>query len=168
VKKILQRRGMKLDTKCCMCGRLDEDGGHLFLKCKEAKCIWWELNLEMVGCHLLLAESARAMMEEILKLEPKTQLAVVLLLWLWWSERNKWREEGRRRTAVVLWRWTKQLCQIDFCSKPARSCCRKLVRHRDGPNRVQVSSRSIRMVHMIAKLAMADGASSFEMIKEQW
>jgi hypothetical protein len=100
VKKILQRRGMKLDTKCCMCGRLDEDGGHLFLKCKEAKCIWWELNLEMVGCHLLLAESARAMMEEILKLEPKTQLAVVLLLWLWWSERNKWREEGRRRTAV--------------------------------------------------------------------
>lgn len=40
------------------------------------------------------------MMERVMKLDPKTQLMVVLLLWLWWVERNKWREEGRRRTAV--------------------------------------------------------------------
>lgn len=40
------------------------------------------------------------MMEKILKLETKTQVKVVLLLWLWWTERNKWREEGRRKTAV--------------------------------------------------------------------
>jgi hypothetical protein len=30
----LARRGMELDTKCVMCHRLNEDGGHLFLKCK--------------------------------------------------------------------------------------------------------------------------------------
>ena len=91
---------MKIDAKCGICERLDEDGGHLFLKCKEVKRIWCELNLEMVRSDLLLAESARAMMEKILKLDSMTQLKVVLLLWLWWTERNKWREEGRRRTVV--------------------------------------------------------------------
>jgi hypothetical protein len=30
----LQRRGMKMDTWCVMCGRYDEDGAHLFFKCK--------------------------------------------------------------------------------------------------------------------------------------
>ena len=28
----------------------------------------------------------------------KEQLTVVMMLWLWWGEQNKWREEGRRRT----------------------------------------------------------------------
>lgn len=44
----LRRRGMELDTKCVMCNRLDEDGGHLFLKCKLVKQLWRELNLEDV------------------------------------------------------------------------------------------------------------------------
>jgi hypothetical protein len=88
----LRRRRMKIDAKCGICGRLDEDGGHLFLKCKEVKHIWCELNLEMVWSDLLLAESARAMMEKILKLDLKMQLKVVLLLWLWWTKRNKWKE----------------------------------------------------------------------------
>jgi hypothetical protein len=83
---------MKIDAKCGICGRLDEYGGHIFLKCKEVKHIWCELNLEMVWSDLLLAESARAMMEKILKLDSKTQLKVVLLLWLWWTKRNKWKE----------------------------------------------------------------------------
>ena len=74
-------------------GDLIEDGGHLFLKCK-VKRIWRELNLEMVRTELVQADSARTMMERVLKLEPRTQLMVVLLLWLWWDERNKWREEG--------------------------------------------------------------------------
>jgi hypothetical protein len=30
----LERRGMDFDTKCVMCGRLNEDGSHLFFKCK--------------------------------------------------------------------------------------------------------------------------------------
>lgn len=37
-------------------------------------------------------------MERIFSLEPATQLMVALLLWLWWDERNKRREEGRRRS----------------------------------------------------------------------
>jgi hypothetical protein len=48
VRTVLQRRGMKIDTRCCMCGRFDEDGGHLLLKCKEVKEVWRELNLEEI------------------------------------------------------------------------------------------------------------------------
>ena len=71
----------------------------MFLKCKEVKCIWRELNLETVRCDLMSPDLARTMMEKVLKLQPKTQMMVVLLLWIWWDERNKWREEGRRKTA---------------------------------------------------------------------
>lgn len=59
VKNILKRRGMKIDTCCSLCRRLDEDGGHLFLKCKEVKGVWRELNLEAVWCSLSEAGSAR-------------------------------------------------------------------------------------------------------------
>ena len=30
----LRRRGMSIDTRCVMCSRFDEDGAHLFFKCK--------------------------------------------------------------------------------------------------------------------------------------
>jgi hypothetical protein len=46
------------------------------------------------------ANSAKEMMEKNLKLEEKTRLMTILLLWLWWSEQNNYREEGRRRTAT--------------------------------------------------------------------
>jgi hypothetical protein len=36
----LRRRGMKIDTSCVMCGRLDEDGAHLFFKCKGVRHVW--------------------------------------------------------------------------------------------------------------------------------
>lgn len=55
LKRNLQRRGMKIDAKCGICGRFGEDGGHIFLKCKEVKRIWRELNLEEVRVDLLLA-----------------------------------------------------------------------------------------------------------------
>jgi hypothetical protein len=82
MKRVLQRRGMKLDTKCCMCGRLDEDGGHLLLNCKEVKKVWRELNLEAARCKLAEARSAREMVETVLKLKEKEQLTVIMLLWL--------------------------------------------------------------------------------------
>jgi hypothetical protein len=40
------------------------------------------------------------MMEKVMKLDQNTQTMVVLLLWLWWDERNKRREEGRQRKGV--------------------------------------------------------------------
>jgi ribonuclease HI len=82
-----------------MCRRLDEDGGHLFLKCKEVKAIWRELNLEDVRQDLAEAVLVKEMTVKILNLNHKQQLMSVMLLWIWLGERNKWREEGRRRTA---------------------------------------------------------------------
>ena len=96
VRNVLQKWGMKLDTKCCMCGRMDEDGGHLLLKCEEVKGVWRELNLENVRWNLAEAGSTKEMMEKVLKRKPPVQTTVVLLLWIWWGKRNKWREEGRR------------------------------------------------------------------------
>lgn len=61
-----------------MCGRLDEDGADLLLKCKEVKGAWRELNLEQVRCNLAAAETAREMMEKVLKLKPDVQRVVVL------------------------------------------------------------------------------------------
>jgi hypothetical protein len=40
LKRNIQRRGMECDTLCVCCRRLDEDGAHLFLKCKQVKNIW--------------------------------------------------------------------------------------------------------------------------------
>ncbi|KAE8781183.1 Glutamyl-tRNA reductase 1, chloroplastic [Hordeum vulgare] len=43
----LKKRGIPVEnTKCLFCGRADEDGGHLFIKCKNAKAVWRELALE--------------------------------------------------------------------------------------------------------------------------
>ena len=42
----ISRRGMEVDTRCPVCWRLDEDGGHCFFKCKFAKRCWRALNLE--------------------------------------------------------------------------------------------------------------------------
>ena len=100
VKHVLQRRGMDIDTRCYMCNRLDEDGAHHLLKCKEARKVWQELNLETVKCKLTEGTSTRHMMEMILELESRAKLKVITLLWLWWSERNTQREEGHRRSAI--------------------------------------------------------------------
>jgi len=42
--------------------------------------------------------SAREVMKSILSLRGKEQLTVIMLLWMWWDERNKTREEGRSRS----------------------------------------------------------------------
>jgi len=62
------------------------------------KVAWCELNLEGVRCNLMAAGSERQVMESILGLRGKEQLIVILLLWMWWNERNKRREEGRSRS----------------------------------------------------------------------
>ena len=69
------------------------------MKCKEVKVAWRKLNLEGVRCNnLMAAGSARQVIESILGLRGKEQLIVILLLWMWWNERNKRREEGRNRS----------------------------------------------------------------------
>jgi len=42
----LVRRGMTIPTRCPVCNQSEEDGGHLFFKCKAAKQLWRAIGLE--------------------------------------------------------------------------------------------------------------------------
>ena len=41
----LKRRGLDIDTRCDVCYRFDEDGAHLFFKCKITEERWDTLGL---------------------------------------------------------------------------------------------------------------------------
>jgi hypothetical protein len=70
----IARRGVDLDTRCVVCHKLFEDGGHHFLSCKFAKQRWCSLLLEDVRLKLLPCRSAIEVLEEILDLEIDEQL----------------------------------------------------------------------------------------------
>jgi hypothetical protein len=43
----LIRRGVRLDDcKCLVCGRVDEDSAHLFVKCKAVKEVWPQIGMD--------------------------------------------------------------------------------------------------------------------------
>jgi hypothetical protein len=88
VKRNVARRGVDIDTRCPMCLRLDEDCGHLFLKCKKLKLCWGLLNLENVWMELMNCQSGTETISKLWKFDKQIQLKVVLL-WRWWSAMNK-------------------------------------------------------------------------------
>jgi hypothetical protein len=49
----IARLGANLDTRCAVCHRLFEDGGHLFLRRHQVKSVWGTLQLDVVWCILL-------------------------------------------------------------------------------------------------------------------
>ena len=99
VRTKLQNRGMEVDTRRPICHRLDEDGGHCFLKCKFAKAVWRTALLEECRMQLINCPNAISTMEDILEMEEEKCLKICILLWLWWSERNKANQGERIRTA---------------------------------------------------------------------
>jgi hypothetical protein len=113
----IKRKRVELDTRCPMCYRMDEDGGHLFLKCKCVKHIWRSLLLEDVRQFLLSAPNATAMFESIWTLPSNMQSMVLVLFWDWWTTRNKKSAEGKERTVeetchMIQRHW------VDFQIKP--------------------------------------------------
>jgi hypothetical protein len=80
---------MQVDTCCPMCSRFDEDGGHLFLKCKDVKQCWRSLGLEEFRLTLLKEATTLNMVYEIIKLPETIHLEIIYLLWAWWNVRNK-------------------------------------------------------------------------------
>jgi hypothetical protein len=98
----LERRGVDLDTRCAVCARFNEDGGHLFFKCKYVKPVWQELNLDTIREVLATKQSAREVLQHVLGLKKEVQVKVVILLWHWWLERNRvWKGERPRLPAVL-------------------------------------------------------------------
>lgn len=115
----LRRRGMKLDTICVVCNRLDEDGAHLFLKCKTACKTWDSLGLTSVRELLGAKDSAREVVETIMAMKEDQYSLCCILLWTCWAERNRIQEGEPRRdhmqlahSARVTWEeWKREVCQ---------------------------------------------------------
>jgi hypothetical protein len=95
----IKRKMVELNTRCPMCARLDEDGGHLFLRCKAVKQIWRALNIEDIRLLLIECESAVQVTQQILLLTPEKRSLVIVLLWDWWTTRNKTNAEDRVQSA---------------------------------------------------------------------
>lgn len=88
---------MDIDNRCVVCNQKGEDGGHLYFKCEKVGELWTALGLSAHSDHLVAITSAREVVRYILKLPKRPQLWIALGMWMWWSERNKIREEGKRR-----------------------------------------------------------------------
>ena len=64
---------MEIDPICPVCNRTDEDGAHLFLKCKVAKTSWREMQMNDIREKLLKNQDSIQFIMEITQLEKKTE-----------------------------------------------------------------------------------------------
>jgi hypothetical protein len=62
----MARRGIKCDTLCACCKRLDEDGSHVFLKCKDSKEAWRGIGSGEMCDRISTYEHAYEVIQEIL------------------------------------------------------------------------------------------------------
>lgn len=83
---------MVLDTRCPICQRFDEDGAHLFLKCKLMENVCCHLGLTRERYILLAQPSARDVIEAVMKMKVELKLMCCFALWLCWADRNRVRE----------------------------------------------------------------------------
>lgn len=86
---------MKVDTRCVVCQRFDEDGGHLFFKCKEVRDAWNMLDLDVHR-----SKMAAMGVKYIIAQNSEISVKIIALLWTWWLENNR-REEGKRVAANI-------------------------------------------------------------------
>ncbi|KAF7072243.1 hypothetical protein CFC21_077393 [Triticum aestivum] len=75
----IQRLGVELDTACPVCHRLNEDGGHIFLKCKKVKECRSRLALGGLREILVKHKSAHEMLGELWKADSASQLRALVL-----------------------------------------------------------------------------------------
>jgi hypothetical protein len=124
----MARRGLNPEsTKCYFCGQADEDGAHLFIKCKVVKKEWRDLAPEKERLELEQINSVHSMMDYLWELDVKKRMQILTFWWLWWSARNKLRKGELGRSAGTV----------------ARSICRFTSQRRR--NFVQISGHRQRM-----------------------
>jgi hypothetical protein len=95
VKRKIEQRGIECDTLCVLCRRLDEDGAHLFLKCKQVKQLWSRMGFDELRDHMCTLQDPKEVVQKILELEPEKKIQICCTLWCWWSSRNKLNAEGK-------------------------------------------------------------------------
>ena len=94
----IARRGIDLDSRCVVCNRLFEDGGHLFLQCKNVKACWRALQIEEVRSKLCSCTSPLELLEMVFALPDDAKMKSIAMLWCWWTERNKINHQERHLT----------------------------------------------------------------------
>lgn len=85
----IKRKKVELDTRCPMCHRPDEDGGHLFLKCKMVKHVWRAMDMEDTRLALVNCASQPGVLDHLWNLDSAKRDTAVVLLLEWWSAHNK-------------------------------------------------------------------------------
>jgi hypothetical protein len=86
---LYMRKGIVLDTRCSVCSRYFEDGGHLFFRCKEVKKMWRAINMQEERARLSECLNPLEIMHRLQSLPGDQSMQGVALLWCWWQERNK-------------------------------------------------------------------------------
>ena len=74
LKTRLKHRGVEVDTRCPVCYRFDEDGGHCFLKCKKVKNIWRMAQMEHTRLKLIQCPDPFSLFEEVFQLEEEERI----------------------------------------------------------------------------------------------
>ena len=84
----LRKRGKKLeDLKCFFCNCVEEDGAHLFVKCKAVKEIWRLLEETMI---ILEVVDSMSQPLDLIWQVWEVKCTVIILCWgHWWNNRNK-------------------------------------------------------------------------------
>jgi hypothetical protein len=70
---------MEVNTRCSICFRFDEDGGHCFLKCKTVRKVWCSAQLEHIRAKLLLYADLFNLFEEVFRLSEQESMKVCIL-----------------------------------------------------------------------------------------
>jgi hypothetical protein len=115
----IEKRNIPCDTLCVCRKRLDEDGAHLFLKCKEAKEVWRMLNIGDIRERLCVMETAGDVIQEILKLNDEQKILCSCLLWRSWLRRNKINVEGKKIALTDL------VGQVKYWANESKQCLEK-------------------------------------------
>lgn len=132
MKMNIKRRGMKPDTRCPVCWRFDEDGGHCFLKCKAVRRCWTDLHLEDTQTLVMQACSAKDFVNDIMKLEQHKRSIVVILLWKWWDKINA--GEAQRPCSKIVKAVLSSFTEQHFITRSISSSTEKIVPTWKPPN----------------------------------
>jgi ribonuclease HI len=121
----MERRGIKCNTRCVVCQGQQEDGTHLFLKCKEVKKLWRELNMEHEREIMCSRNNAMDVVREIIALGEEKAIRICCMLWRWWDRRNKINAGERPctvdETARQARRWATESLELCRPTKPSMS-----------------------------------------------
>nr|POE58912.1 putative ribonuclease h protein [Quercus suber] len=112
-KENLVRRAIQLNVGCEECKEEVEFVGHILWSCSRAKEVWpctkMKFHFDQTRVNSFHDLLWQILMTDSFE-EEGTEL-VVIVAWALWSNRNKVRHGGRKKSAVALFQWSRQYLQ---------------------------------------------------------